>query len=101
MSEIQISKHAEKRIRKRMGVNRSAVSSVVSDALERGIGSGQCSGSLRRYLDKIYFGPGSADKGIVYQDHIFLLKRNILVSVIPAPKKYKGTISSHTRARAG
>lgn len=52
--KVHVSKHAEKRIRKRLGIPKSAVCKEVERAFYGGVTYSQSKGQLRQYFTKIF-----------------------------------------------
>lgn len=84
-----VSKHAEKRIRQRLGLPRAAVTKFIEEAKQGGICSSDVSGSVKRYLDRFYFNNGPGNRGVIYGNHVFVLNGDVLITVIPLPHKIK------------
>jgi len=87
--DIDITKHAEKRVRQRIGLPKKSVESHIELVFEYGLQSKDFSGSFKRYLDKFYFSRGSANKAILYNGFIYLCKGDVLITVIKCPNKFK------------
>lgn len=51
---MRVSRHADERTRKRVGVPRSAVKRMAEKALAEGVQRHETHGPLRRYLDCLY-----------------------------------------------
>ncbi len=85
-----ISKHAFKRVRKRLGLPKKSAETLVRDAQAKGIRQVQVSGSLRRYLDHFQHNNGVADRAVIYREYVFALRGQTLVTVYPLPTKYRG-----------
>lgn len=84
-----ITRHGDKRTRKRVGVNRSAVERLARKALADGITRYDAKGGLRRYLDALYHYNGQADNIRVYAEKVWIFSGNILITVLDLPQKYK------------
>ncbi len=87
---MDVSRHAIKRIRQRLGINKSAAEGMALDAIENGLGPEVFSGSLRKYLDKL---------AITHQGHyrvtpnaVFCIKGDVLTTVWPLPQKYRNAV---------
>jgi len=52
--KVHVSKHAEKRMRKRLGIPKCAVSKEVERAFYNGVTYSQSKGQLRKYFTKIF-----------------------------------------------
>lgn len=87
---MEIFKHAEKRVSKRLGVPKKAVRKLVCEALENGTFRKDLSGSIRRYLDRlIKKEDGKATDAIVYHGFVFLIAYDHLVTVWLLPEAFK------------
>lgn len=82
-----ISKHAEKRMRKRLGLSKSTVERQFGQALEKGKKQADFTGKLRKYLDR---------KAIEYHatpyilgQNIYWVKNNRLITVYQVHAEYK------------
>lgn len=84
-----ITRHGDKRTRKRVGVNRSAVERLARKALADGTTRYDAKGGLRRYLDALYHYNGQADNIRVYAEKVWIFSGNILITVLDLPQKYK------------
>lgn len=86
---MYVSRHADERTRKRMGIPRSAVKRMAAKAMSEGITRYETHGPLRRYLDALYHYNGTADNMRVWGDRVWIFSGNSLVTVLNLPKKYK------------
>lgn len=89
---LKVTLHAEKRIRKRLGVKRSAVCGIVEDAYDNGTRAEDYTGSFRRYLLSIRHNRGSADRAVVHNGFVFYFFRRTLITVIWLPKRYRRAV---------
>ena len=83
-----VTNHARKRIKERAGVGKKACQRLAVNAVERGINREQLTGSVRRYLDKLYFSHEDCSDIIVYAGKVFVFVKSILVTVMHLPSKY-------------
>jgi len=88
-----ITNHARKRIKERAGVGKKACYRLVNNAIKRGINRTQLTGSIRRYLDKLYYSHEECTDIIVYAGKVFVFVKSVLVTVMHLPSKY----IKHTR----
>ena len=85
-----VTRHGDKRTRKRVGVNRSAVERTARKALMNGVARHETKGGLRRYLDALYHYNMSAENMRVWGEKVWLFTdKNILITVLDLPRKYK------------
>lgn len=90
-----VTRHGEKRTRKRVGVNRSAVEKMARKALANGVARHETKGGLRRYLDYLYHYNKSAEHMRVWGEKVWLFTdKNILITVLDLPRKYKNRANS-------
>lgn len=86
---MRVTRHADKRMRKRVGVNRSAVEKISRKAMTDGYTRYDFSGSLRRYLDYLYHYNEEANNIRVYAEKVWIFSGNILITVLDLPQRYK------------
>jgi hypothetical protein len=81
---VVVTKHAEKRMRERMGINKRSVQKVAQKALEQGLSHSETKGQLRRYLDKQAIVFGWKCKWRISDNNIFAFTfDDILMTVLP------------------
>ena len=85
-------KHGEKRVRKRIGVNKKAVSTMAEAALKEGITNSEAIGSLDRYFYYLYKHNEQANNIRVYANYVWIFHNNTLITVFNLPKKYVRTV---------
>lgn len=86
---MKVTRHADKRMRKRVGVNRSAVERMARKAMTVGATREDFSGPFRRYLDGMYYAyDGEADNIRVYGGRIWIFAQSTLITVMNVPKKF-------------
>ena len=94
-----LTNHGEWRLRKRVGIPKSAADKVADKALEHGIGRGDCNGPLRRYLEGIYFAYGSGNNVRIYNRKVYVFEGPVLITVFNLPKKYLSRAESILRRK--
>jgi len=75
---ITISKHAQRRLKERLGVRKSACQRVAKNALLRGKRA-----AMDDRLDGYYI---INDDARIYRESIFIFRENTLITVYPQPK---------------
>lgn len=85
----RVTRHADKRMRKRIGINRSAVERMARKAMTEGYTRHDFSGSLRRYLDSLYYYNCSANNIRVWSEKVWIFSDNTLITVLDLPQRYK------------
>lgn len=83
---MTITKHAEKRLRKRAGIKKSAVEKTFKKAQELGKRQNDFKGAFRKYLD--FWAIDYRSTPIVYQNTIYFMKGDDLVTAWQVPQKY-------------
>ena len=89
--------HADKRIRQRVGVPRSAVRRLAIKARNDGTERRDTSGSLRRYLDRVYHYNEAANRIMVWSEKVWIFSDNALITVLNLPLRYRNTANGLTR----
>jgi hypothetical protein len=89
--DLDVSDHADQRVRKRMGLPRKAVERMVTSALTEGAARQQYSGSFRRYLDAVYWKEQSANNMRVHSGYLFLFAGSVLITCWVLPTKFRNT----------
>ena len=81
MDDPEISRHAERRLKKRLGIKKRACARVAKNALLRGTKNG-----LEDRMDGYY---EINDHAVIYMQSIFIFRENKLITVYPAPKNMR------------
>lgn len=79
---VGVSEHGVKRLRQRLGLNKSSVQREVERALEKGTPRTELSGRIRRTLDAMWHRYGHYGDYRVYRGHVFIFKGATFVTVI-------------------
>ena len=86
---MRVSRHADERTRKRVGIPRSAVKRMAAKAMSEGVTRHDTHGPLRRYLDALYHYNESANNIRVWSEKVWIFSDNTLVTVLDLPRKYR------------
>ena len=84
--KIQVSRHAEKRMRERCGLNRKAVERMAQKAFDKGIKRSQTKGNLNKWVTGLWSRNKSADNIRLYGDKVYIFCDNVLVTVMQIPR---------------
>ena len=87
-----ITRHADRRIRQRVGLPRSAVERNAQAALEHGLRHAETAGNLHRYLQALYYKYESANNTRIYNDQVYIFHNTILITVFPLPRQYRNAV---------
>lgn len=86
---INVTKHAEKRIKQRVGLPRSAVKRHAKIAYRKGRTRKEVKGMAGRYLDKIFLKYRTANNLRIYGEFIYIYCDYDLVTVLNLPKRFR------------
>lgn len=85
----QVTIHANKRIRERVGIPKRAIDRYAANALQDGLTHSDCKGSLKRYVDSLYFRNPDANNIRIYNGSVYIFHDDILITVLTLPQKYR------------
>ena len=85
--EAIVTRHADKRIRERVGVGKKNTKALADKALKIGLKHGELTGPLRRFVDSVFFKSRTASNFRVLHDKVYIFKGTILITVINLPTK--------------
>ena len=97
--EIQVSKHAEKRLRERCGLNNKSLNRMVNKAFASGIKHSDTKGKLCKWVTSLYFNNQQANNIRLYGDKAFIFCDNILVTVIQIPSSLRNDMKVLVKER--
>ena len=89
---MNMSNHATDRMNERCGLNKKSAERLSKLALENGISHSDTSGSLNRYLTKLFFYNKTANNIRIYGEYVYIFCDDILITVMPLDNKYKKTV---------
>jgi len=85
----EVTRHARKRGKERMGLSLAAVERMADMALMKGIKHSETTGAFRKYLDRLFMADGKANVAWIYAETIFLFYKETLITVLNLPKEYR------------
>lgn len=88
-----VTKHGKKRIKERVGVRNTRYN--YKQARMKGNYNYQYDGDFRKFLD--YLAHKNKHKITVYNNYIYIIKNNKLVTVLNVPSKYKNLTPIYTK----
>ena len=97
--EIQVSKHAEKRLRERCGLNNKSVHRMANKAFESGIKHRDTKGRLCKWVDGLYLSYRSANNIRLYGDKAYIFCNDTLVTVIQIPSGLRNDMKVMVKER--
>lgn len=84
---MKVTKHANKRIRERCGVNKKSCDRLAQLAFERGIPHKRTKGRLNKWLTKVFFKNERANNIRVYGDKVYIFCDETLITVYQIPQE--------------
>jgi len=87
-----ITKHADKRMRERIGIPRKALKKKAEIALERGVAHKECTGRLKKYVDWVFLSHVKGSDIRLFGEHVYIFTNSRLVTVLPLPNIYKDAV---------
>ena len=88
-AQITLTNHAIDRARERCRWNEETMHKMATKARSEGIGLNQVKGQLHRYLYKLTM--QHKTETVIYGEHIFAFRQNVVITVIPLDSQYTGT----------
>lgn len=88
---VSITRHAEKRTRSRLGLPKRVADRNANRALQDGIGHRDVNGSLRRYIDALYFRNMVGNNIRIYNNYVYIFHNQTLITVFGLPRRYRQT----------
>lgn len=89
---IQISRHAEKRLRERNGLNKKSMQRIVDRAYIKGIRTKDTTGNLKKWLISLKDKRNGVNIVTVYGHQVYLFAGDVLVTVFDVPCSLKKNI---------
>lgn len=86
-SSVVVTKHAEKRIRQRLGINKKSTDRAAEKAIQFGVTHAETRGKLHRHLDGIFLLSYKPTNMRVYNHSVYLFRDTKLITVLPLPRK--------------
>lgn len=83
---MEVSRHANQRIRERVGVGKSTVDKVAAKALERGVPHNKTKGRLNKWITEQYFYNERANNIRIYGEKAYIFRFEKLITVVPLPR---------------
>lgn len=91
---VIITKHGEKRIRERSGINKKAVERIVQKAYDVGFTREDTTGQLKKWIDRIYEKNLPANRVRIYGDNMYLFANEYLITMIQIPNELRKNIKN-------
>lgn len=98
---VHITRHANQRVRQRVGIPKKAVKRYVETAYLDGLSHGELCGGLKRYIDGVYLQKRCANDIRVYGEFVFLFQNARLITITNLPNRYKRVAREQQREKEG
>ncbi len=95
---VIVTDHAIERAGTRLGLNAKALRRTAPKAFEKGIQHKDTTGSLHRFLSALFLSHETASNLRIYGEHIWLFRRNILITVLHLPNEHKRAVQKLRKA---
>lgn len=97
-----ITKHAKKRIRERMGVQKKSVDSVANKAYAKGLTHGETKGNLNKFISGVIGKNHRVGAEVrVYAEKVFLFNDTKLITVLPLPTDLRSAANKLYKKKNG
>ncbi len=96
---MDVSKHAEDRLRERCGFNRKTYERMAQKAYDDGITHAQTKGRLNKWVTSLYFRNKNANNIRLYGDKAYIFCDEVLVTVIQIPVNLMKNLKAMTKER--
>lgn len=89
---VVVTKHAEKRLRERMGLKKKSVQRAAEMAYEKGIKHAETNGNLNKWITSLYFNNKTANNIRIYNDKAWIFAGQNLITVLQIPASLKKSV---------
>lgn len=89
---VIVTKHAEKRLRERMGLGKKAIQRAAETAFDKGIKHCETTGNLNKWVTSLYFNNETANNIRLYNDKAWIFAGKNLVTVLQIPASLKKSV---------
>lgn len=87
---MMVTKHGERRVRKRLGIPKKIVNREVEQAFRYGVHYSHFSGELLGYLEKVANSQPNADFNVrVFRGTVYVFRHDKLVTAWPIPGRFR------------
>lgn len=99
MEKADVTRHGERRVRQRVGINKKAVGRNADKALVYGVNHAQAKGRLKNYIGWLYNKYGGIGNNIrVYNGYVYVFRGERLITVLNLPNEYRRSALEQQKA---
>lgn len=92
--KVEITRHAEQRMRERLGLNKKSIERIAQKAFDYGVKHSDTKGNLNKWISKIWNNNKNADNIRIYGDMIYIFCENTLVTTFHIPRNLAKNMDS-------
>lgn len=81
----KVTKHAEKRMKERSGLEKKSIDRMAAVALKKGLSHSDTKGNLNKWVTKLWFTNKNANNIRIYGDKAYIFANETLITVIQVP----------------
>lgn len=89
---VIITKHAEERLKERIGLGKKALQRAAEAAYEKGVKHSETTGNLNKWVTSLYFRNPEANNIRLYNDKAWIFAGQKLITVIQVPASLKKSL---------
>lgn len=86
--EVIITKHGKKRTKDRVGLSKKIADKNAQKALDFGVAHQDTKGSLKKFMDAVYFRYKNSNNTRIYNRKVYLFHNEVLITVLNLPNNF-------------
>ena len=97
---VDVTQHARKRFKERVGLPKRAAKAAAQRAFDQGICRFETTGRLRRFMDASYRKEDRAANNLrIYGMHVYVFANTTLITVLHVPEKFRHVVTAKMKAK--
>lgn len=92
---IQVTNHAQKRFKQRLGLPKKACQRHAEIAFQNGFKHADARGNAKKYLDRLFLEHRTATNMRIYGDVVYIFNHETLITVFGLPKNVRSGFKSN------
>lgn len=89
---VTITKHAEQRLKERMGLNKKVLQRAAETAYDKGVKHQETTGNLKKWVTSLYFNNQAANNIRLYNGKAWIFAEQKLITVIQVPASLQDSL---------